>query len=232
MQSGEDGVQLFGSSVPIRRARALTAVRAAALAVIVLVAFVRVARTWSVFAATADEPQHIAAGIEWHGRTDTVQHEPWRTVNPPVARIAVGLGPYLAGTQSTPFLRDTLYTGPGYLRNLRLARPGVLPFLALAIVLTWVLTRRAYGEPAAWIAALIFSWTPAVLGHAGLATTDIAFTATFLLALIALLRWIEQPTRGRAVLAGLALGLASATKFSALVLPLFALAAIGARRIL
>ena len=108
----------------------------AALALIVAVACVRVARTWSVFAATADEPQHIAAGIEWHARTDIVQHEPWRTVNPPVARIAVGLRPYLAGTQSTPFLRDTLYTGPGYVRNLVLARPGVLPFLALLIVLT------------------------------------------------------------------------------------------------
>jgi dolichyl-phosphate-mannose-protein mannosyltransferase len=210
----------------------MTGLRFAALALIVAVASVRVARTWSVFAATADEPQHIAAGIEWHGRTDTVQHEPWRTVNPPVARIAVGLGPHLAGTQSTPFLRDTLYTGPGYLRNLQLARPGVLPFLALVIVLTWALARRAYGEAAAWIAAVAVSSIPAILGHGGLATTDVPFTAAFLLALLALVRWIEQPTRGRAVVAGLALGLAGATKFSALVLPIITVAAILARRLL
>ena len=38
-----------------------------------------------------------------------------------------------------------------------LARPGVLPFLALIIVLTWVLARRAYGEAAAWIAAVVVS---------------------------------------------------------------------------
>ena len=164
------------------------------------------------------------------GPTDVIQHEPWRTVNPPFARIAVGLGPFLAGTRSTPFLRDTLYTGPGYERNLRLARPGTLPFLALAIVLTWVLARRAYGDTAAWIAAVVVSCLPAILGHAGLATTDVAFTAMFLLALLALLRWIEQPTWGRALLGGLALGLAAATKFSVVVLPVFALVAAVARR--
>ena len=216
----------------LRRPRVVLALRAAALALIVAVAFIRVGRTWSVFAATADEPQHIVAGVEWHARTDRVQHEPWRTVNPPLARIAVGLGPYLAGMQPTPWLRDALYTGPGYLRNLGLARPGILPFLALVIVLTWLHARRAYGEAAAWIAAVAVSSIPAVLGHAGLATTDVAFTANFLLTLLLLLRWIEKPTAARAALAGLALGLAGATKFSALVLPVIAVLAVGARRIL
>ena len=74
------------------------------------------------------------------------------------------------------------------------------------------------------------SCVPAVLGHGGLATTDVPFTATFLLALLALLRWIEEPTRGRAIAAGLALGLAGATKFSALVLPVIAVLAALARR--
>jgi hypothetical protein len=214
------------------RPRVRTALRVAGLALIVAVSFIRVSRTWSVFAATADEPQHIAAGVEWHARTDREQHEPWRTVNPPLARVAVGIGPYLAGMQSTPWLRDALYTGPGYLRNLQLARPGILPFLALLIVLTWLHARRAYGEPAAWVAALAVSCVPAVLGHAGLATTDVAFTANFLVALLLLLRWIELPTPARAALAGLALGLAGATKYSALMLPVIALFAIGARRLL
>ena len=69
-----------------------------------------------------------------------------------------------------------------------------------------------------------------MLGHGGLATTDVPFTATFLLALLALLRWIEEPTRGRAIAAGLALGLAGATKFSALMLPVIAVLAALARR--
>ena len=48
----------------IDRARALNAIRAAAMALVIVVAVIRVGRTWSVFSATADEPQHIAAGIE------------------------------------------------------------------------------------------------------------------------------------------------------------------------
>jgi 4-amino-4-deoxy-L-arabinose transferase-like glycosyltransferase len=229
--TGERATPGTANSGPrLLRPRIRTALRAAGLALLVAIACVRVARTWAVFSATADESQHVAAGIEWWGRTDVVQHEPWRTVNPPVARIAVGLGPFLAGTRSMPFLRDTLYTGPGYERNLRLARPGILPFLALAIVLTWVIARRAYGEAAAWIAAVVVSCLPAILGHAGLATTDVAFTATFLVALVALLRWLEQPTWRRALLGGLALGLAAATKFSVVVLPAFALVAAVARR--
>ena len=204
--------------------------RAALLAIIVAVALIRAAWTWPVFAATADEPQHIAAGVEWLARADRVQHEPWRTVNPPLARIAVGVGPYLAGLRTTPVLVDLLYSGPGYARNLALARAGVLPFLALVIILTWLLARRAYGEAPAWIAALAVASIPAVIGHAGLATTDVAYTACFLLALLLLLRWIEQPDTRRAAAAGLALGLAAATKFSAVSLPIVALLAIAARR--
>src|SRR6188768_3212157 len=202
------------------------------LGIIVAVALIRAAWTWPIFAATADEPQHIAAGVEWLARSDRVQHEPWRTVNPPLARIAVGVGPYLAGLRATPVLVDLLYSGPGYARNLALARAGVLPFLALVIILTWLLARRAYGEAAAWIAALAVASIPAVIGHAGLATTDVAYTACFLLALLLLARWIEQPDPRRAATAGLALGLAAATKFSAVSLPVIALLAIAARRAL
>src|SRR4029078_2716036 len=74
-------------------------------------------------------------------------------------------------------------------------------------------------------------------------TTDVAFTATFLLAMLGLLRWIEQPTWGRALLGGLALGLpapahvsprplrlSARPRFSAVVLPLLAVVAAVARR--
>src|SRR3954469_26081501 len=80
-----------------RRPRAVTVVRAPLLLLLVTVALVRVARPWSVFAATSDEPQHIAAGLEWLGGAAGAKHEPWCTVNMPVARVAVGLGPHLRG---------------------------------------------------------------------------------------------------------------------------------------
>src|SRR5262249_59277433 len=123
-------------------------------------------------------------------------------VNRGVARIAVGLLPYLAGMQSTPFLRDALYTSPGYLGNLRLARVGVLPFLALVIVLTWVHARRAHGEAAAWVAAAAISCMPAILGHGGLGTTEGPFTAAVLLPRPGAPPWKPGPARRRAVPAG------------------------------
>jgi Dolichyl-phosphate-mannose-protein mannosyltransferase len=190
------------------------------LALVVGLACARVAATHHVFSATADETQHIAAGIEWLGGSFDL----WRAQklshvigNPPLARVAVGLGPYLHGVRDTR-LRDVLYDGPGYQANLTAARRGILPFLALLIVLTWWIARRLFGEAAGLGAAAALSTVPAVLGHAGLATTDVAAAGTFLLTLLLLLRWFEAPSRGRALAVGAALGLAFVTKMSVLTL--------------
>jgi 4-amino-4-deoxy-L-arabinose transferase-like glycosyltransferase len=185
---------------------------------IIGVATVRVAATHRVFSATADETQHIAGGIEWlRGSFGLWREQKLSHVigNPPLARIAVGLGPALAGVRDTR-LRDLLYDGPGYEANLVAARRGILPFLALLIGLTFWLGRRLFGDAVGLVAAAAVSTVPAVLGHAGLATTDVAATSTFLLALLALLRWLERPTRGRALALGVAFGLAFVTKMSVL----------------
>src|SRR6202035_1557157 len=57
--------------------------------------------------------------------------------------------------------------------------------------------------------------TPAFLGHAGLATTDVAVAATTLLALYRVWRWLEQPTMANAIWCGAAIALAFTSKFSA-----------------
>jgi hypothetical protein len=194
---------------------------AAALVLISGVAVARVAATHAVLSATADETQHIAGGIEWlRARSAGEALDLWRTqklwhvmTNPPLGRIAVGLGPYLHGVQNTN-LRDVLYEGPGYVPNLVAARRGVLPFLVLVIVLVWAMARRLFGEAAGLAAAVAVSTLPPVLAHAGLATIDVAGTATFLLVLLAYLRWLEAPSYGRAAALGLAAGLAFVTKFS------------------
>jgi 4-amino-4-deoxy-L-arabinose transferase-like glycosyltransferase len=167
--------------------------------------------------------QHVAAGLDALDGRYTLwrdQHAPHVIVSPPLARLFVAAGPYLAGLRLTG-LRDLPYAGPGLATNLALARAGVLPFLALAIVLTWALARRALGDDRlALAAAALFSFCPAVLGHAGLATTDVPFTAMALLSLLAGLRWLEGPTPGRSLALGAALGLATATKLAAPVLGL------------
>jgi 4-amino-4-deoxy-L-arabinose transferase-like glycosyltransferase len=188
----------------------------AALTLIIGVAVARVTATHRVFSATADETQHIAAGIEWLRGGFELWHAQrlWHVIgNPPLARIAVGLGPYLEGVRDTR-LRDVLYDGRGYQETLVAAREGVLPFLGLLIVLTWWMARRIFGEAGGLFAAVAVSTLPPVLAHGGLATTDVAATATYLLSLLALLRWLEAPSASRALSLGAAFGLAFATKMS------------------
>ena len=53
--------------------------------------------TYSVFSQTFDEGDHLAAGMEWLDR-GTYFYD--TSVGPPLARVAVALGPYLAGSRS------------------------------------------------------------------------------------------------------------------------------------
>jgi 4-amino-4-deoxy-L-arabinose transferase-like glycosyltransferase len=207
-------------------------VNALALAGIVGLAVTRAAATGAL-AATWDETQHLAAGLDWLGGSYTLwrdQRVPHVVVTPPLARVAVAIGPYLAGLRLGP-LRDLPYAGPGYARNLALARAGVLPFLALAIVLTWALARRALEDDRlALVAAAILSLCPVVLAHGGLATTDVPFAAMALLFLLTFFAWLDAPTRARAIGLGAAFGAACATKLSAPLLVLAAAVAALVRR--
>ena len=191
-----------------------------ALALIVFGACGLVASTWHVFFATWDEPEHLAAGVELLDRG----YYEYDTEHPPIGRVVLALGPYLAGAHSfgTPPPsgvtegEDILYRDGKYDLYLTLARAGALPFLALLLFVTWLWARRMLaGEGAALLAVLLLLSVPPVLGHAGLATLDVAAAATILLALYALDRWLDTPTWRAAVLFGLASGLAMGTKFSA-----------------
>ena len=190
----------------------------AATLLLVTWATTHVVATYTALSHTVDEPTHIALGLEWlESRTQRVHPE-----NPPVSRIAMGLGPYLGGHRLPPEGLaprrgvEVLYGEGGYQRNLVLARLGALPFFLLAVFLVWRWAHQLAGPAAAFLAAGFFCTLPPVMGHAGLATTDVPFMAMFAWAMWTGLRWIESPTPGRTLHFGLALGGAMATKFSAL----------------
>ncbi len=178
----------------------------------------RVALTYHVFNSTYDEPIHVAAGMAWLDKGD--YNVDW--LHPPLARVALATGPYLAGLRFHP-LPDAvqegnaiLYAGGAYLRNLTLARIGNLPFLLLAccVILLWA--RRWFSRSAGLWALLLFVSVPPILGHAGLATLDMACAATVVLALYRFMRWIELPSLARSAVFGASLGMAFLTKFSSL----------------
>src|SRR5205807_845389 len=76
------------------RSRAADARRA--LARIILLACLLAAGSWRVYSNTWDEPEHLAAGVEL---LDRGRYE-YDTEHPPLARVLLALGPYLAGAHS------------------------------------------------------------------------------------------------------------------------------------
>ena len=193
---------------------------------LLLLATVRIVITYDVFNHTIDEPAHIAAGMEWldkHAYTYETQH-------PPLARVASAIGPYLDGGHTSGrtgiyYEGAAILYGPGhYDRTLTLARLGILPFFWIAAIVVYLWSRRTLGAGIALLAALAFTGMPAILGHAGVATTDMALTAFLLATMFAAAIWAESPTIVHSLFFGLAGGLAVLSKFSAL--PFFGLAAI------
>jgi hypothetical protein len=186
-------------------------------------AVARVVSTYTVFNGTYDEPVHIACGMEWlqwGANNCELQH-------PPLARVAVALGPFLKGlrlagsdapSQRSMSLYDEgnaiLYSDGHYWSNLTWARIGTLPFLGLLCAVTFLWARRWFSEAAAFWAVLLLACTSPILGHAGLATNDVACAAGATLALYQFLRWLEQPLTERCLWWGVATALAVLCKFS------------------
>ena len=186
--------------------------------VFVAIAIARIVSTYHNFASTSDEPAHIACGLEY------VANHTYRleTQHPPLARAMVALLPYLSGTrpQGMPGFQREGWALITYEKHPDLTmtrmRLGVLPFFVLGCLVTFYWARRYFGATAAVIATGLFTLIPAVLAHAGLATTDMALAACTGLAFFTLLRWAEQPTVGRAAGAGFSCALAALSKYTAL----------------
>ncbi len=203
------------------------------LALIILGACILAAGCWRIYSNTWDEPEHLAAGVEL---LDRGIYE-YDTEHPPLGRVFMAIGPYLAGARSfdtpgpegTREGEDILYSGANYERYLTLARLGMLPFLVLLLFVTWLWARAMFAsQGTALLAVLLLASVPPILGNAALASLDVAAAATMLLAFYTLQRWIVSASYKDAVYFGLATGVAVATKFSAvpfvgLALPILAL---------
>jgi 4-amino-4-deoxy-L-arabinose transferase-like glycosyltransferase len=197
--------------------------------VTIVVGVGRIAATYPVFSATFDEPAHIAAGMQLLDKDEFT----YEALHPPLARVAAALGPYLADYHSQNGGdmwiegRRIFYGRAGHpdFGMLTLARLGVLPFFVACLAIIWVWTDRYVGPVEGALAVIVLGNLPVFLAHAGLATTDAPFAATFAAAFFAFLLWFERPSAARGLLLGAAVALAVCTKLSAL---LFLPAACGA----
>jgi len=190
-----------------------------AAALLVLAGSIRIISTYTVFNHTVDEPDHLAAGMEWL----SVGKYRYEDQHPPLARVFGALGPFIIGERWHPVPKSHLEGyrilghGSHYDRVLSLGRIGILPFFWIASIVVYLWADRIAGRTAAVLALLLFTTQPTVLAHSGLITTDMAVTACTGAAILASLFWAEKPNRRRSVLFGVLLGLAFLSKFSALV---------------
>jgi len=190
------------------------------LIILIVMSCSLVISTYSVFGHTWDEPEHLAAGLSL---LDSGQY-PYDIQHPPLARLAMAIGPYLAGARSYGRTgpsgeqegRDILHKGGHYDNYLSLARAGILPFLIIMLLATWLWAQHTFGIGVATLATFFLATTPPVLGHAAVAALDIPVSAMIVLSLYFLLRWFDRATWQRAGIFGISAGLAVATKLSAI----------------
>lgn len=110
-----------------------------------------------------------------------------------------------------------LYSDGHYWMNLTLARLGTIPFLVLALVLTYWWGYRYFSPLAGLWAVAFLACCPPILGQAGLATLDMASAATVVLALWQFTRWLKHPANWtNSFILALAFAAAFWCKFSAL----------------
>ena len=155
---------------------------------------------------TYDEPGHIIAGLQaWqHG-----QFEMW-TDHPPLGRfwLMLPLARAHVAITSEAFARGYRVTamqpGPEWLAWH--TRPmNTLLGLALGIAL-WLATRRLFSEGAANVALALFAFTPSLIAHFSVTTTDGIGALFVFLTACQLVSWRRNPSRGQTALMGLVLG--------------------------
>jgi hypothetical protein len=184
-----------------------------------------------------DEIPHIGSGYSYI-QQGTYEMNP---EHPPLAKDLAGISLTMLGIKDTAFAMPH----PGYWptdihgqwnlgRNLifnsgnnadmvmYFARLPLLLFFIFTAIIIFAWTRKLYGDRAALIALFLFSFSPTVIAHGRLVTTDMAALFGTLLCFYWLIKYIKNQTIRNLFIAGLAFGVAQLTKFSlVLVIPIF-----------
>lgn len=189
---------------------------------------------------TMDEVLHTYHGVAyWRVPPAAMLHN--ITNNPPLVNAVIGLTANLLAQPSLEIPPEVISHGdPVYASQVFMwqvnghgltviwaARLGVMVLALLLAALIWRWSRQLWpGWWAAGTALFLFSFDPNILAHGSLATLDLG-TAFFLFwAAYAVWCYWRRPGRRPYLLAGVTVGLALATKFSALIVfPALVLAA-------
>lgn len=191
------------------------------------------------FSAASDEITHLPSGYSYW-KTGLIQLNPQ---HPPLVKLMAAFpllfmdlkfdreDPLLAGS-----LKDEWQFGSNFLFSNnanRLLFWGRLPIMLLAVLLGWyvfkwaseMFSRKAVPEPspkasygAGLLALFFYAFMPVVMANAQLVTTDLPVTAFSFITLYYLWKFFGNNQKKHLIFAGLFLGLALGSKFSAVLL--------------
>jgi len=184
---------------------------------------------------TFDETAHIAAGLSYW-QTGAIVANPQ---HPPLLKELGGLSLLAAGIRlsDTPGVRAMEAGTPRaeYIAGAEVLRDhgpdrvlfwARLPFLllssALGLLLFWW-GRQMLGDTAALAALFLYAFSPTILAHSYLVTTDVGLAAFTTLFFFALWGYLCNPSWRRLLACGAAMGAMLTSKFSAVILPPVAL---------
>ena len=199
-----------------------------------LVIFLQLAGMARRNSATWDEADHTYAGyMQWtHGDFGL------NAEHPPLVKFLATL-PLLTMHLKEPFLLDQPYRlqevrgGKDFVfqndANTILFRARIAASLLtiLLAVLVFLATQEMFGTGAGLVALGLISFDPTLLAHSALVTTDAGQACFMFWAIYAFYRYIDSPTAWRLITVGLVVGLALASKHSAvLVFPMLLLLAV------
>jgi hypothetical protein len=179
---------------------------------------------------TFDEPNHLVAGYSYLKMGDFSLNWP----NPPLISLIsatpllflnLKIQTYDPHQSGRSFVHDFLYVlNDNADQTVFWAR---IPILFLSLLLGFFIFRWAselYGIESGLFSLLLYAFSPNILAHSRLATTDLGIACFMFLACYCLWKFGSRPSIGNLVLAGLTLGLALLSKFSAVfLLPVYLL---------
>lgn len=210
-----------------------------AVAALCAAAFLLVRDHQRMDSPTLDEPYHVFAASEY-----VEDGAFWLNMeHPPLVKLVAGVSLRPLGLESPDRRRPRRETPhPEFLRFVYANRAPAdaivdaarrpMPWFLVALVLvTWLGGRAFFGVGAGLLAAALVALDPGLVGHAGLVHTDVPAAAAMSGALLLAMGAARKGRPALWLAAGAALGLALATKFTAVLLaPLFVVLPLLARK--
>ncbi len=172
---------------------------------------------------TWDEDDHIYAGyMSWKHADFGLNPE-----HPPLVKLVAAI-PLLGMTLKVPGLQQRNFKQEGFLGGkeflfkndadtmLFRARMAAATLAVLLVLLVFLAAREMFGTGAGLIALALLAFDPNLLAHGAVVGTDTGLSCFLFAAVYAFYRYVKLPSAWRLALAGLATGLALASKHTAI----------------